>query len=80
MKLVFMNTILKYLLSLILLADLFVLLALIASSMFGFGFSVRIGRSNHFRELSRMELSTVLGITVIVGFVSLVLLKKLPPG
>lgn len=72
-----MRVILKGLLVLILLAAALVFLVFFASLMFGFSFGVRIGDTNNFRALSRMEFSTILGTTVIVAFLSLVLLKSL---
>jgi hypothetical protein len=72
-----MRVILQVLLVLILLAAALVFLVFAASLMFGFGFGVRVGGTMYFRELSRIELMTILGTTVIVAFVSLVLLKSL---
>ena len=66
-----MNTILKCLLVLILLADVPVLLALVTSLMFGFSFGVRVAGTNDFWEVSRMKLTIVLTITVFVAFASL---------
>jgi len=75
-----MNAFLKCLLILILLADVLVLLALVTSLMFGFSFGVRVAGGNVMREVSRMELTTVLGVTVFVAVVSLVLLTRLRDG
>lgn len=72
-----MRVILKYLLVLILVADVFVFLVFVASLLLGFSFGVRIGGTMYASELSRMELMTIVGTTVIVGFVSLALLKSL---
>lgn len=75
-----MNAFLKCLLILILMVDGLVLIALVTSLMFGFSFGVRVGGGNVMREVSRMELTTVLGFTVTVALVSLVLLKRLRDG
>lgn len=75
-----MNAFLKGLLILILLGDVLVLLALVTSLMFGFSFGVRVGSGNDFREVSRMELTIVLGVAVTVALVSSVLLKRLRDG
>jgi len=72
-----MRVILKGLLALVLLADVFVFLIFVASLIFGFGFGVRVGGTMYYEELSRMEFITILGTTVILAFVSLALLKSL---
>ena len=72
-----MRVILKGLLVLVLLADVFVFLIFVASLIFGFGFGVRVGGTMYYEELSRMEFITILGTTVILAFVSLALLKSL---
>lgn len=72
-----MSVILKCLLYLILVGDVLVLLALVASFIFGVSFGVRVANGNVFRALSQRELTTVFVITVIVAFVSLVLLNRL---
>ncbi len=75
-----MNAFLKCLLILILLADVIVLMVLVASWMFGLSFGVRVGSGNAFREVSIMELTIVLGVAVTVALVSSVLLKRLRDG
>lgn len=75
-----MNTILKCLFFLILLAAVLVLLTLAGSAIFGFSFGVRIEGGNHFRTFSRMELMTVFGVAVIVAIISLAFLRRLQTG
>jgi hypothetical protein len=75
-----MNAFLQCVLILILLAAVLVLLTLVASWTFGFSFGVRVGSGNNMREVSRMQLTIIPGVAVIVALVSLVLLKRLRDG